>query len=152
MSRYHKWSGFLNSNGLPEKTVERIEINEKEEEKREENEGTSTRSSTSVLGKHLTLPYELYLKCTAIQIKPDPQHNFRSGREPQGVAAPLRNPRRVFVHHGAGDYNALHIKRIATAAAPRNVAKQELCTQRFQGLLIVTYLSPYSTLYQDWLH
>lgn len=115
--------------GQPEKT--KIKKEEEINQKAKEKESTSTNSSSSVLRKHLTIPYKLYLKCTVIQIKPDPQRNFHSGREPQGVAAPLRNPRCVFVHHGAGDCNTM--KRIATAAAPSNVSKQQPCTQRFQG-------------------
>jgi hypothetical protein len=106
---------------------------------------------------HPTLPYELYLPCAAIQMKSDPQRNFHSGREPQGASAPLRNPRRVFVHHGASNYNTLHIKIIATAATPPSFgSKKRFQTRalRFRDftLLKVSYLNPYSTLYQDRLH
>ena len=50
------------------------------------------RLSISILRARLTLPYQLYTQCTAIQSQADPHPNFHLGWDYRAPGSPLLNP------------------------------------------------------------
>jgi hypothetical protein len=57
----------------------------KENRRNRSKTGAGASLSTYILGARLTLPYQLYPQCTAIQSEADPHPNFHLGWELQGA-------------------------------------------------------------------